>query len=1033
MTGVHTAPHFGVAPTTANKLFRLFEATPGIERVWIYGSRARGDHRNESDIDLMADAPEMSGSDFSALWCRIEELALIYRIDFSLWQSTAGDAFRKRVEADRKVFWEPPRYAAHGDAAGAISLKGFQREALKTLSDYLAALVKYRAQAEQQMAQLRVMEGADDLLRQARDYPGKTWEALRKGGLLPATSQTQAHASRWTGGAGGAGEAIPNVCLKVPTGGGKTLLAAAAVGQLFNQLLQRSSGLVLWVVPNEAIFKQTWKTLSDRDHPYRQLLNVAGAGRVKLLDKTSPLQRIDVESHLCVMVLMLQSASRQSKETLRFFRDRGNIHGFFPREDDIEAHWGLLQRVPNLDVYAPFGISSEDARATKGSIIKESLGNVMRLVRPVVVMDEGHHAYTETALATLDGFNPAFLLELSATPRGKAVDKSGRTLGSNILVDVRGNDLDEAEMIKLPINVEVKPWSSWQACLAAAVERLDGLKREAEALQAESARYIRPILLVQVERTGKDQRDSGSIHAEDAKAFLLQLGFAEAQIAIKTSEQNDLAQPENLDLLSPACEVRAIITKQALSEGWDCPFAYVLCALAAGRSLTALTQLTGRILRQPQTAKTSRAALNECHVLCNDATTAEVVTAIKKSLSDEGMEDLASAVRFDGGSDAVPRRHVMKRRAQFAKARIFLPRVTWVESESGGAPGINAVGEDAAAGAAVVRRPLEYESDVLASVDWHAFDAGRLLASWAPAPLKGAASGMFGGDPGGMPEGLDPHWIRLRETGSLLTGTLDRARLTRALIDIAPNPWHVWPWIETALKPLVDKGFDDAALAASTASMIETLRANALTERDRLAEARFLDLVAAGHIEFALRADAQDYELPMEIAFEIDGRAEPLTRDDARVVDKSLFEPFIRNGMNDFESSFACYLDDKTALEWWHRNVARRQYGLQGWKRDKVFPDFVFAVIDAPGAPRRVVVMETKGAHLAGNQDTLYKQALLQRLSALYADKRGEPGRMRGGEFTLDGGGNQIVLCDLLLDTAWRGAMDQRYFSHNPG
>ena len=1027
---------FGLSLSAWRDLREVFAATPGVERVWIFGSRARGNARDHSDVDLAVDAPELGSDGFYALQHRLEALPTLHKLDVVHWQTVTEPVFRTEIESGRKIFWEPPRYAAHGDAAGAISLKGFQREALKTLSDYLAALVKYRTQTEQQMAQLRVMEGADDLLRQARDYPGKTWEALRKSGLLPATSQTQAYASRWTGGAGSAGEAIPNVCLKVPTGGGKTLLAAAAVGQLFNQLLQRSSGLVLWVVPNDAIFKQTWKTLNDRDHPYRQLLNVAGAGRVKLLDKASPLQRIDVESHLCVMVLMLQSASRQSKETLRFFRDRGNIHGFFPREDDIEAHWGLLECVPNLDVYAPFGISSEEARATKGSIIKESLGNVMRLVRPVVVMDEGHHAYTETALATLDGFNPVFLLELSATPRGKAVDKSGRTLGSNILVDVRGIDLDEAEMIKLPINVEVKPWSTWQACLAAAVERLDGLKREAEALQAESARYIRPMLLIQVERTGKDQRDSGSIHAEDAKAFLLQLGFAEAQIAIKTSEQNDLAQPENLDLLSPACEVRAIITKQALSEGWDCPFAYVLCALAAGRSLTALTQLTGRILRQPQTAKTSRTALNECHVLCNDATTAEVINAIKKSLSDEGMEDLASAVRFDGGSDAAPRRHVMKRRAQFAKARIFLPRVTWVESVAGGVPGADTAGTDAATsatGATVVRRPLEYESDVLASIDWNAFDAGRLLASWAPAPLKGTASGMFGGDPGGMPEGLDPHWIRLRETGSLLTGTLDRARLTRALIDIAPNPWHVWPWIETALKPLVAKGFDDATLAASTASMIETLRANALTERDRLAEARFLDLVAAGHIEFALRADAQDYEVPMEIAFEIDGRAEPLTRDDARVVDKSLFEPFIRNGLNGFESSFACYLDDKTALEWWHRNVARRQYGLQGWKRDKVFPDFVFAVIDAPGAPRRMVVMETKGAHLAGNEDTVYKQALLQRLSALYADKRSAPGRMRGGEFALDGGGNQIVLCDLLLDTAWRGAMDQRYFSRNPG
>ena len=996
---------FGLSLSAWRDLRETFATTPGVERVWIFGSRARGDARDHSDADIAVDAPEMDSDGYRALKRRLEALPTLYKLDVVHWQTVDDPVFRTEIERERQVFWEPPRYTAQSDATGVISLKAFQREALKNLSDYLAELTKYRDQAQKHLEQLRVMEGADDLLKQVRDYPKKTWDALRKRGALPATSQKPEHAGRFDG----SGEAIPNVCLKVPTGGGKTLLATAAVGQLFNQLLKRSSGLVLWVVPNDAIFKQTWKALNDRDHPYRQLLNVAGAGRVKILDKNAPLTRIDVESHLCVMVLMLQAASRKSKETLRFFRDRGNIHGFFPREDDLEAHWALLKRVPNLDVYAPFGTSAGEAQATKGSIIKESLGNVMRLVKPVVIMDEGHHAYTETALATLDGFNPSFLLELSATPRGKIVATGGRTLGSNILVDVRGNDLDEAEMIKLPINVEVKPWGSWQACLSAAVERLDGLKREAAALHAESARYIRPILLIQVERTGKDQRDSGSIHAEDAKAFLLQLGFAEAQIAIKTSEQNDLKQPENIDLLSPACEVRAIITKQALSEGWDCPFAYVLCALAAGRSPTALTQLVGRILRQPQTAKTPRDALNECHVLCNDATTAEVVKAIKKSLSEEGMEDLASMVKAGDGGDGgdPPKKHAMKRRAQFAKARIFLPRVTWVESSAGGE---------------AVRRPLEYESDVLAAVDWSAFNAANLLATWAPTPLKTSV--------GAAADGLDPHWIRLRETGEFAPGSLDRARLTRALIDIAPNPWWVWPWIDTALKPLVDKGFNDMTLAGSTASMIEALRTNAMSERDRLAEARFLGLVAEGKIEFALRADAQDYELPTTMEFEYEGRAEPLTREDARLVEKSLLEPFIRNGLNEFESSFACYLDDKAALEWWHRNVARRQYGLQGWRRDKVFPDFVFAVIDAPlDAPagkRRVVVMETKGAHLEGNEDTTYKRALLERLSSLYADRRDK----RAGELELTGAGsNTTVVCELLIDTAWQGQLAKNYFT----
>ncbi|MGH8848454.1 MAG: DEAD/DEAH box helicase family protein, partial [Polaromonas sp.] len=175
-----------------------------------------------------------------------------------------------------------------------------------------------------------------------------------------------------------------------------------------------------------------------------------------------------------------------AQRKLKAFRDRGNVLGFTPREDDIEAHWKLLGEVPNLDAYAPWGASQAEARVTKGSIVKSSLGNVLRQVAPMVVIDEGHHAYTDNALRTLDGFNPCFMLELSATPRVSS-DKGGKaTSGSNILVDVRGTDLELAEMIKLPINVDMRGWSDWQSCLAVSVDRLNGLATEAATLQTET-------------------------------------------------------------------------------------------------------------------------------------------------------------------------------------------------------------------------------------------------------------------------------------------------------------------------------------------------------------------------------------------------------------------------------------------------------------------------------------------------------------------------------------------------------------------
>ena len=995
---MNEAMQFGLPPNTCAKLRGVFDACAGIDAVWIYGSRSRGTQRHESDIDLAVDASAFDDVQFLRLKSQIDNLELIHRLDVVHWQQVRSDEFRRQIERDRKLFWEPRRAPVSRASVGAVQMKKFQGETLEQLDCYLAELKKHQAQFEKNRAQLMVMDGMEDLRREAADFPKKTWGELRKAQQLPAAFADQPHSGRFDG----AGRAIPNVCLKIPTGGGKTLLAAASVGRVFSHYLQRHTGLVLWIVPNEAIYQQTLKTLKNRDHPYRQMLNVAGAGQVKILEKNSPLSRIDTDSHLCVMLLMLASASRQTKETLRFFRDRGNVLGYTPREDDVEAHWDLLQAVPNLDAYTSWGTSQAQARATKGSIVKSSLGNVMRLLRPMVVIDEGHHAYTETALKTIDGFNPCFMLELSATPRVSSAKGSG----SNILVNVRGTDLDEAEMIKLPIHVDMRGWSDWQSCLASSLERLDGLQREAAALQSETNRYIRPILLVQVERTGKDMRDAGFIHAEDAKAFLMQLGLTEKQIAIKTSDRNDLNTPENIDLLSPQCQVRAIITKQALQEGWDCPFAYVLCALAAGKDIRAMTQLMGRILRLPHVAKTGREALDACYVLCHDAKTGDVVKAIKKSLEDEGMGDLGLAVSGPG-SETVTRKETFTRRPQFAHLSIYLPRVTWVEPD--------AMGNKR-------RRELAYDSDILARVDWAQLRAEAMAQDWAP-----DARGVLGttlhlglelllADVHNPLADVPPEW-----SAPLV---LDRARLVRGLIDIVPNAWVAWDVVNAVTQRLLAQGLAERAIASSSASLLERLRADLEAERDRLAQAVFEDCLQQGWVEFRLRADATDYALPQAFALELSGKPSPLVRDDAKLVEKSLFEPALE-ALTDsrLERDVACYLDSQAALQWWHRNVAKAQYGLQGWKRNKVYPDFVFARITGAGASS-VVVLETKGMHLKGSDDTSYKQALLERLTTAYAQQS----LNSAGQMEVVGDTHGLV-CDLVFDTAWQGSLNASYFA----
>ncbi|MFA6179798.1 MAG: hypothetical protein WC696_09330, partial [Candidatus Methylopumilus sp.] len=493
--------------------------------------------------------------------------------------------------------------------------------------------------------------------------------------------------------------------------------------------------------------------------------------------------------------------------------------------------------------------------------------------------------------------------------------------------------------------------------------------------------------------------------SEDAKAYLKQLGLSEAQIAIKTSDKDDLKQPENIDLLSPTCEIRAIITKQALQEGWDCPFAYVLCALAAGKAVGAMTQLTGRILRQPQVAKTGRELLDSCYVYCYQAQTAKVVTAIKDSLEKEGMGDLALSVHGDSAL-ADKQRITLKRREKFAQLKLFLPRVTWVESNN--------------------RRPMEYESDVLAHVNWGLLDATKLGLDWAPSVQAKSSQQFKLGLELLQDVALTDDQDKLAKEQVLDITKLDKAKLVRGLLDIVPNPWWVWQWVDFVVKKLVTTGYSEHLIAASNTSLLERLRVEIEAERDRLAQLVFNREVEAGNIEFSLKADATDYRIPQEFSVEFSGKPNYMIRDDAKLIEKSLFVPAI-NQLTDsgLERDVACYLDGQVALAWWHRNVAKTQYGLQGWKRNKIYPDFVFARVEQ-GGKTNIVLLETKGLHLAGSEDTNYKQALLERLSSIYQDNR------RIGTFELEVADKYQVECDLVFDQAWQGSLSSRYFVNEP-
>lgn len=854
----------------------------------------------------------------------------------------------------------------------------YQGRVLKRLDDYLTELAGWKTKADK-IEIANAGETDPDLIRPVPDFPRKTWEALRKAGQLPEARVGIPYSPRQDG----AGRPVPNVVFKVPTGGGKTFLAVAALSKIFGRYLGRQTGFVLWIVPNEAIYTQTKKQLSDRQHPFRQMLDVLSGQRVKVLEKSDPLNAADVNSQLCVMLLMLQSSNRENKDSLKMFRDRGDVHGFFPPEGDQEAHALARSQTPNLDIYDLAG------SAYAWPQVKDSLGNALRLIRPVVVMDEGHKAVSELAFATLYGFNPCFVLELTATPKdvvpttGKN-PKPGRF--SNVLVQVQGIDLDREGMIKMPLNLDPRSNADWRHTLAAALERLRSLDAAARDFQADSGRYIRPILLVQVERTGSDQRDGAHVHALDAKEWLMTVGgMNEAEIAIKTAVTNDLAALENQDLLSPTNRVRVIITKQALQEGWDCPFAYVLCALAASSNLSAMTQLVGRILRQPHALKTGVTALDESYVLTHHADTAQVVNAIKKGLEEDGMGDLIREIRTTDSSAPKGPRPVL-RRAEFARTRIYLPKVLRVVDSA--------------------VRELDYEEDILFALDWLGLDVAPLVAK-IPVNSQAAEQQLRRFR---LTDRGDERVVSEAAGASAEEMHFDIPYAVRMVTDIVPNPWWARAIVGKVVDGLKARGFDDARLGALSGLIVETLRSWLDEVRSAKAEALFRAEVAAGRIQFRLRTDGLNWEMPFAAeTFEPEG-AEKLG------VEKSLFAPIYRGDFSSQdERDIAVYLDGEKALTWWHRNVARSHYSISGWRREKIYPDFIFAVRQGEHK-QRLTVLEMKGQHLAGNVDSEYKKALLRLMDESFMVEKVE----RVGELDLVDTNGHTVACDLVLMPEWK-------------
>jgi len=391
---------------------------------------------------------------------------------------------------------------------------------------------------------------------------------------------------------------VPRITVKVPTAGGKTFIACNALQPIFESFPIDKPKVVVWFVPSDTILKQTYNNLNNPSHPYRQKIDSHFGSAVRIYDKESLLfgegfNPVEIKEQLNILVLSVQSFRAKNKKTRegrKAYQENENLQEF-PKTYSCKE-----KLLPDVD--------------------ETALMQVITQLNPVVIIDESHNFESDLTIDMLKNINPSFIFDLTATPRDK----------SNIISFVDAIKLKKNNMVKLP--VIVYNHHDTNEVISSSIQLQKSLETEAKTEEKNGGKYIRPIVLFQAQPKSKDD----NITFEKIKKKLIEYGIPENQIKIKTAQKNEI---QNLDLMSRDCAVRFIITINALKEGWDCPFAYILASLASKSSAVDVEQILGRILRLPYVKKHQRNLLNYSYVFTSSnnflKTLDKIIVGLNKS------------------------------------------------------------------------------------------------------------------------------------------------------------------------------------------------------------------------------------------------------------------------------------------------------------------------------------------------------------------------------------------------------------------
>ena len=690
--------------------------------------------------------------------------------------------------------------------------------------------------------------------------------------------------------------AVPYVCIKVPTGGGKTLIAANALG-VTREYTQAESATFLWLAPTGAIVEQTLKHLKNPRSPYHQAVK-GKFGDISVMSITEALHASppDISGGAWIVVGTFQSSRRKSTGELKIYSESGDLMPHFQGETD-----------------------------------EKTLANLLKKRRPVVISDEAHNAGTDLSFKTLSRFDPACIIEFTATPQMTHNPAKG-IFASNVLHQTSAFELKKAEMVKLPINLYTD--SNLPNIIRAAVNKRGELADIADENEKETGEYIRPIVLYQA------QSENQNTPPKELKRMLVKdFKIPERHIAIATGQVREL--PKNI--LSRDCEVRHIITKQALAEGWDCPFAYVLCSVANIGSPKSVEQILGRVLRMPQAKRKSREELNWSYAFAVSPNFYEAAALLKTVLVDRaGFERIAAdkSVRDARSSDTLPGMDKESPAPESAN-----------EGKSLTVPML----------AIRVGKQLQIvDEDHFLEAEWNLADCDAALNESALLEKSATAGKVDIGE---------SRTIEMRQFSANLNRQMmrlysdanwERSHLISWLDQKFPHPdipqHQSVAFIGRALSNLID----EKKLTMAQLAGVRFRLAGALA--DRIAEHR-REQKMRGYQAVIIKNKSRllvEFDASVCLNLTVDKYAPDPSKCDKRNFEKHLFS-IVGQLDNDEEAQCACLLDQLPQVEVWLRNLSKRP-DTSFWlptPDGRFYPDFVARLHDG-----RIFVVEYKGAHL---------------------------------------------------------------------